>query len=215
MDQKLLFLINREWVAPWLDWLMVVASSFGLWMGVLGVAVVAALVWGGFSLRACVLVCAVVVGFNDGVVSRSLKQWVGRPRPFDSVEGVRQLGLARVRPEWRALGQPLREDVSQWSASPTQGRSFPSSHTINTTSAAVVFLAFFRRRAWPIACGALLVGYSRVYTGSHWPSDVLVSWFLGVGLALLELAALGALWERTSGCCLRGLREKHPRLFSL
>ena len=56
MDQKLLFLINREWTNPFLDRTMLLLSSFDLWfwpMLILGLLVV---VRGGFRARAFVLV---------------------------------------------------------------------------------------------------------------------------------------------------------------
>jgi hypothetical protein len=42
---------------------------------------------------------------------------------------------------------------------------------------------------------ALLVAYSRIYCGSHWPSDALASLPGGVGLALLTLGGLEAVYR--------------------
>jgi hypothetical protein len=66
------------------------------------------------------------------------------------------------------LSQP---DPEQDGAGKSQG--FPSSHASNAAAIAVV-LAFLRHRTlWATVPLALLIGLSRVYTGHHYPGDVL------------------------------------------
>jgi hypothetical protein len=48
MDQKLLFLINRQWTSEALDWVMVIASSLDLWLWPMIVLVLATWWRGGF-----------------------------------------------------------------------------------------------------------------------------------------------------------------------
>jgi len=75
-----------------------------------------------------------------------------------------------------------------------QERSFPSGHA---TSSAVMYLTMaglasqvIRDRAartYVIVCAMLLtglIGFSRVYLGVHWPSDVLAGWCFGTLWAL-------------------------------
>ncbi|MDR3402108.1 MAG: phosphatase PAP2 family protein [Chthoniobacter sp.] len=214
MDQKLLFLINRQWTGPVLDRLMALLSSFDAWIPPM-VLLIALLFWrGGFHARAFVLCAGLIVGINDGVISNALKHLVSRPRPHQSIDGVRQVDLGKATPRFLALAKPLKIKLSE--AAPDldeiAGRSFPSSHTINTTSVALLTACFYRRRGWLAFIPALGVAYSRIYTGSHWPTDVLASIFLGLGATLLLLCALEWLWQKWGGHLSSALHEQHPSL---
>jgi membrane-associated phospholipid phosphatase len=69
-------------------------------------------------------------------------------------------------------------------------RSFPSGHTTTSFACATV-LAFLVPRAAPFAYVlAAAIGYSRLYVGVHWPTDVVAGAALGVATALLLLAAV-------------------------
>ncbi len=213
MDQKLLFLINREWTNPALDRVMVIFSTFDVWLLPLLFLVIGIGVFGSFAARAFLLTAALVVAVNDGGVSNSLKKLVDRPRPFQSHNDVRQLELPKARPRILAVAKPLRIKLSRANLNDVEGRSFPSSHTINNFSIATVCAAFFRRRGWLAFVPAAIVGYSRIYTGSHWPSDVLTTIPLAIGTTLLLLALAEWLWQRIGERWLPDLLAQHPHLF--
>jgi undecaprenyl-diphosphatase len=206
-------LINREWTSPALDRVMALASCLDAWVPVIAAAILWLLIRGSFHVRTCILVAGLIVGINDGLVSNTLKHLVDRPRPHQSHNSVRMVDLDKATPRMLAAFRPLKVRLSQSSLEDVEGRSFPSSHTINTWSAAIVGLMFFGRRAWWLAAIAMLVSYSRIYTGSHWPSDILVSFFLGGGSTLLLVTLAQKLWQTTGRRFAPQLFTQHPRLF--
>ena len=196
LDEKLLLLINREWTSPVLDKIMAAASSFDAWLPLFVVLILVVFWRGGFRARAFLVTMGLIVGINDGIVAHILKHEVDRPRPHQSHNDVRIVELAKARPRCVALFKPVEVRMSRAELSDVQGRSFPSGHTINTMSVALVAVAFYGARgAWAFVIAGC-VAYSRIYTGSHWPSDVLTTIPLAFGATLLWLALGNWLWQR-------------------
>lgn len=193
---------------------MAIFSSFDFWVPLLIVAVLAAAFFGGFRVRIFLLVLAVSVGVCDGVVSKTLKRVVNRPRPAQTLGGVRQVDLARARPRFLAAWRPLVVRTEARPAGGAAGRSFPSSHVANMMTAALVMLLFFPRRGWLALPVAGLVGYSRVYTGAHWPSDVVASLFLGAGLGTLAVLAAELAWRSGAPRWWPAAGRLHPSLLA-
>lgn len=212
MDQQLLFLINRTWTPPALDRVMAAASSFDLWWPILLIALLAMVIWGSFRLRAMLLAIGLAVGITDALVVDTLKNEIGRPRPHDAVAGVRTLDLAKAKPRLLALGQPLKEEISTQTIQGPGGNSFPSGHAANNFAVAAVCFAFYRRRGWLMFLPAILVSYSRIYVGAHWPLDVVVSAFIGAGVGFLTVAILELIWQRWGGRMLSRRRAEQPSL---
>ncbi len=187
-------------------------SSAALWKWPLVALVLAVIVRGGFRARAFVAVAVLAVLVCDTVASYGIKRTVGRLRPHQSEFGVRQLSLAY--PPWQGLFAPVQEQISLRDGTETEGRSFPSNHAANTACAALLAAIFFRRVGWLAFLPALLVAYSRVYTGSHWPSDVLGGIALGLAVALLVLLIAEAFWRALGYRFSVALAARFPSLLS-
>lgn len=63
--------------------------------------------------------------------------------------------------------------------------SFPSGHTIASFEAATVLLIHSRRAGIPAMILASLITFSRLYLYVHYPTDVLTSVVLGIGIGIL------------------------------
>ncbi len=163
------------------------------------------------------MICSllIVIAIGDGVVANTLKKTVARPRPFQVLRNVRTLDLQKRKPRFLALALPPRAEISDPEPGLVKGNSFPSSHTVNNFSAAVVLTLFYRRWGWLYFIPAALVAYSRIYVGVHWPTDVLTGIFIGLGVAFLVLAALEAAWRRFGAGVAPKLHARHPGLVEI
>jgi undecaprenyl-diphosphatase len=214
MDQRIFFLINGHWAHPALDLPMAAISSWDFWWPIALVGGLLLLAFGGFRGRAALVCIGLTVGLTDGVIVDAIKGNVGRPRPHQVLEGVRIVDLQKARPRLLALGKPAKVEYSSPSIQPVRGISFPSGHASNNFALAVVLAVFYRRWGWLYFLPASLIAYSRIYTGSHYPSDVIVAAFIGAALACLVLAAAEAIWRRFSGRVVPRLFAAHPSLLA-
>ena len=214
MDQKLFFLINQQWTDPRLDWFMGAISCFAAWVPLFLLPVLFLVIKGGFKARAFLVTAALIVGINDGIVSSPLKRLVDRPRPHQAMDHVRIVDLQKASPRVLALLKPAKVTLSRAQYQDVEGRSFPSAHTMNCFSAALVALCFFGKRAASGFLVAALVGYSRIYNGAHWPSDVATSIVLALGTTLMLMALAERLWQRAGRRLLPQIHARHPSLLA-
>jgi membrane-associated phospholipid phosphatase len=198
MDQALFLFINTTLRHPFWDVVMAALSSWAVWWPLVVVTGVLVLVWGGFKGRAMVLAAVLAIAVNDGLVCRMLKDAVQRPRPGDVISGVRKIDLGKAKPRIFAVGKPLRIKTTAIETPATKGQSFPSSHAANCFAMATVCFLFYRRFGWFAFLPAAMVAFSRVYVGSHWPTDAMAGALIGVLCAVGTVYLLRYLWFRLS-----------------
>jgi undecaprenyl-diphosphatase len=213
MDQSLFHLINEEWTSPALDSLMAALSNGEIWKPLFIAITLAALLFGGFRGRAFIVCLLLALAITDPVTAK-LKTAFDRHRP-KQVESVRMVQLQRTRPAFLTLFKKPLIRFSDQSDRHRAGPSFPSGHMVTNTIIAAYCTLFYRRRGWLYWFVAAAVGYSRIYLGAHWPSDVIATLFLGVGEALLLLGLFELIWRRAARKWMRRLFARHPSLIAL
>jgi len=146
------------WSSPLLDKIMpalsIAATYSRLWMGVAALFAV----FGGTKGRKTAVEGMAAIGVTSFIANVVLKGLTDRPRPTAPV------------PEERELKKP-------------DSSSFPSGHTASAAAFSGVVGRAYPRLWVPINTLAAAVGFSRVYTGVHYPGDVLGGWILGKAVA--------------------------------
>ena len=113
---------------------------------------------------------SLAVGFLIG--NLFLKNVVGRIRPYD------------LNPNFALLVDRLHD------------YSFPSGHTLASFEAATAIFLYKKRLGMAALLLASLIAFSRLYLYVHYPTDVLASIILGVGIAILSFRIINKLYEK-------------------
>ncbi len=168
LDRSVFFLINQTLSNPVFDLILPFLTDLNRMLGgkifFIGVLLLL-LIRGGRKGRIAVLVLIVTITLSDRLSSFGIKPLVNRERPCQTLEGVRLLTNCGG------------------------GKSFPSSHAVNMTAAAVVLASFYKRWRWGFYAIAGMICYSRPYVGVHYPSDVIGGALIGLCIGWLMVRA--------------------------
>jgi undecaprenyl-diphosphatase len=168
LDRDLFTWVVEHRAAP-LDWLFVALSVVGQ-AGLVWIALAALLaLWARKPVLFTTLVTAATVWTAD-LLATGLKSVADRERPYEVIPAADPL---------------LRWDVSS---------SLPSGHAATSAAGAVILAYLIGRGGLWLGLLAVAIGFSRVYIGVHYPSDVLAG--AAIGLAV-GLAAAGLVRTRT------------------
>lgn len=181
LDKGLLLKINREWANSWFDGFFPAITDMHkspVFFWIVVPLFLSLLVW-KYRKPGLVIffLLLLALGTTDLVGNHVFKKNVARARPGDSISD-----LVIVR-------------------SPYGGYSFTSNHAANMFCLAKYvseFLPQTRPILYPVA---LLISYSRVYNGVHYPSDVIgggfLGWFLGLIYSMLAKNLFETMRRRT------------------
>ena len=184
--------INRGFNHPWLDHFFNLLADGRFWTPILIGMGLVLLFAGKDRAKSWVILTLFSIAIGDPLICNPLKHLVDRPRPIEAVEGVRDVspgsGDHRWEPAVRISGIPEKDVI--------HGRSFPSAHVANATAAAMsARLVWGPSLRWPWVFVAL-ASLGRIYTGDHYPSDVLASIPLSMLYTWLIAGLLNLLWKK-------------------
>ena len=208
LDLRVFRWINRGFNHPVLDQFFNLLADGKFWTPIL-LLIAVLLVWrGSEKVRVWVLLTLFSIAIGDPLICNPLKHLFDRARPFEAVEGVRDVSPGpagnRWQPAVRISGIP-EQDIQH-------GRSMPSSHVANATAAAMsARLVWGPALRWPWAFVAL-AALGRIYTGDHYPTDVLASVPLAIFYTWLIGQAANRLWARWGTKFLPKLTARMPSL---
>ena len=210
MDQAIFHLINGQWTSPALDLFMAGLSDSEIWNPLFIAVVLSALFFGGFKARAF-MICLLLSLLIGELFTSVLKTAIDRRRP-KQVQDVRMVELQKARPKFMTLFKKPAIRFSDQSDRNVSGPSFPSGHVMDNTIVAVYLTLFYRRRGWLYWIIVAAVGYSRIYLGAHWPSDVIATLFLATGNALLSFGLFELIWRTATRRWAPDAYARHPSL---
>lgn len=170
LDKIIFSFLNQGFSNQFFDWIMPIITDWD--KTILGrlliVSTVIFLLWKGDpKKRILVPLLFLTIIITDQLNSSVLKNMITRPRPCHIVNGAYIIENVRLL------------------VSCGSGFSFPSSHAANSFAIAALLSIYYQKLSWLFILLATIVGFSRIYVGVHFPSDVIGGAVVGVICSLI------------------------------
>lgn len=178
LDRELLLFFN-SFHASWLDPVMLLITKTIFWLPLYGFLLF--LVIKNFKKDSWIILIGIVVTIvlADQITSSFMK-------PF----------FARLRPSREPTLQGLVHLVNGYTGG-TYG--FASSHAANTFATALFIWLLFKdkyRWIWTLFVWAVVMTYTRIYLGVHYPGDIFVGMLVGLGSAFTGYKLQRWIWNK-------------------
>jgi len=168
LDRQAFLFINHHHSVIW-DRIMYAASSELFWIPFYIFLLYIVFRDYGRECWRLLLTIAAMITASDQIASHLIKNTVRRLRPSHEPALMQYIHLS--------------------SAGPGGLYGFISSHAANSTALCILLVLTLRRERWMLKCvlilWAILVCYSRIYNGVHYPSDVIAGIVVGLILGVL------------------------------
>lgn len=167
LDLHLEMLINQQWRNAALDVILPVFSLRAPFFVLLAGLLVWRSALRGKGQAAYFILIVLAMGATD-LACNAAKHAVGRVRPQHAVAGA----YYQESGQWVRLPADFVQEKDS-------GTSFPSAHAANTAAACLLAMMLWpalRRGIWALP---IVVGWSRVYLGKHYPLDIVGGWAVG------------------------------------
>ena len=160
IDHAIFHFINDSIANPILNWIMPIVTNENNIIVPLVLIWLWLLLFQGKRGKITAILLLLTLVLTDVIAAQIIKPWIGRIRPS------------------RAMLDNINLLVSRGGK-----YGFVSNHAANTMAAAAIIGYFYKKWKSVVIIISLIVGFSRVYVGVHYPFDVFGGWLFGYTLA--------------------------------
>jgi undecaprenyl-diphosphatase len=162
MEGQILLYIQENLRSPLLDPIMLFITTLGnggmLWIAITLILIAIK------KTRMIGISCAIALLLQVTLINGLIKNIVGRIRPYEVIDGLNCLVGIQKDP------------------------SFPSGHTSSSFAVSyIIFRKMPKKFGIPALIMAVLIAWSRLYVGVHYPTDVLAGIIFGILLGILAI----------------------------
>ena len=168
VDMNLIKWIHQYFSNPLFDIFMPIITNKKNWTLPIIVLIFLLGFFSGPRGKIALTLLIISLSFTDAICAQILKPFFERIRPS-------HLNLEEVN--------LLTSKGGKW--------SMPSNHAANMFSLAIVLSYFYKKYKPLLFLLAILISFSRVYVGVHFPGDVIVGGFIGVFISSIFLILWG------------------------